>query len=164
MSSGISRITALVHKVIDPKTVCVHHSQLERVLNGDLKIGPLTCREWSRHAQARFDQYSAKNWQFREFYPDITAYFSVESGKLDTANRLEGIQSSMRQSFNFRFAARIAEATGLSHDQLLLPSFAYLALRELAGTIAVRKSCGLPFADLIKNGNPLLKQYGIMVY
>jgi len=118
-------------------------AQLSRLSSSEIKIGPLTCREWDRHLQ----EYFASCWQASpqmqaKFPGGLVQFIASDKNSLPIGggSRDEKIIASIQLEFMGKFAGKVSRLTGIHFEQTTIPSLIFLELKELAAKIDLRRT------------------------
>jgi hypothetical protein len=136
-------------------------AQLSRLSSCEIKIGPLTCREWDQHLQ----KYFASCWQASppmqiQFPGGLVQFMASDKSALPLGggSPKEKIVASLQQEFMGKFAGKVSRLTGIPFDQSSASSLIFLELKELAVKSDLRRRAA-PQAgidDLLKKCNTFL--------
>lgn len=149
-TTGISRAKTIINFSL---------AQLSRLSVSQVKIGPLTCREWESHLQSCFSLYWRESHHIREYFPKgLSDFLSAQTKRPPSGATVE---AQMRYGVQTEFASgllrQIEEETGHDFMTLGLPASAFMTLRSLPEKIRLRQAAHEPFLDLIVEANRSLK-------
>ena len=134
-------------------------AELGRLSTSEIKIGPLTCREWETHLQSCFALHWKESHQIREYFPKGLSDFLAAPTKRPPLG--SPVEAQMRYGVQTEFATgllrQIEEETGHDFMTLGFPASAFMTLRSLPERIRLRQETRAPFLDLIVEANRSLK-------
>ena len=139
-------------------TVTIHRAKLAQFLQSGRKIGPMTCRQWSKKLEQCFAGYSAQgaNVEFRSCFPDLGTYLSLFPDPVVHGGLRARAISSLRMQFQAGMNSELANELRLPHQKIFDHLLVFMALKQLSARLELWQKEGEPVTGLVREGNALL--------